>query len=207
MAAGKLIRVTGRKKKQSAIAIAKSNRRRISQMSELHYVQCLASSTVTSTTAGQVIFLSGVESGADPDQRIGKKISSVEFNCNVWINGDIASRLLRLILFRDMDCQGVLPTVLEVLDSATYQSFYNEDNRQRISILKDRTLSLSAVDNERWSHAVVKFKIKRPMSIMYIDDGAPIGSAGAGNLFLLIISETAGTANKIHTRADIRYRA
>ncbi len=205
MKRGKLFVRTGKSRPKTALAIARKNRRTITQLNEMHYVQCLASSTTTSTTAGQVIFLSGVACGPDPDERVGKKITSKEFNCNVFINGDIASRLLRLIIFRDMDCAGALPGVTDVLDSATYQSFYNENSRQRFVILKDRTLSLSATDAERWSHAVVKYKTRRPMTIKYIDDGNPINSVGDGSIFLLIISETAGTANTIHTRADIRY--
>ncbi len=197
----------GRRGRPGALALAKKNRRAISQISEFHYVECLASSTITSTTAGAVIYLSGVAAGPDPDERTGKKITSKDFKCWIHINGDIASRLLRLVLFRDMDNAGALPTVTQVLTGATYQSFYNPNNRDRFSILKDRTLSLSATDAEKDSHAVVKFRIRRPMAIKYIDDSNAVTSAGAGNLFLLVISETAGTASKIHVRADIRYRA
>lgn len=192
------------RRRPNALSLAKRNRAEILRGREMHYNES-AIQTETTATAGEIFYVSGVAVGDQVDDRTGNKISNKEHIVNIWFEGDIASRMVRLILFRDMQCQGALPAVTDVLSAANIHSQLNWANRARFSILRDRYVMLPATLNDYESHKMVKFRTKRPMNIEYITDAEAVTGAGKGNVFLLVISLVAGTADKLRYVYTIKF--
>ncbi len=195
---------SARVQKRSAIRIAKSNRKRISELTELHYNE-MAIQTTTTTVAGSVFYLSGIAVGNQVDDRIGSKIAMKEFRLNLWVEGDIASRMIRVIVFRDMHAQGASPAVTDVLSSASYRSQLNWANRARFSVLSDRIIRCNAVANDYDAFKFLKYSTKRPMNLEYVSDAEADTGAGKGAIFMLLISHIAGTANTIKYNATQKF--
>lgn len=194
----------GFRRKQGALALARKNRAEIAKGREMHYNESAINTTAT-TTAGAVIYTSGVAVGDQVDDRTGNKVSSKEHIVRVWFEADVLSRMVRLIFFRDMQCQGALPVVTDVLSAGNIHSQFNWANRARFVILKDRYVMLPSNAGDVEAHKMVKFSTRRSMNLEYITDSEAIAGAGKGACFLLIISLTAGTADKVRYVNTIKF--
>ncbi len=191
--------------KKTALVIAKQNRRKISEMSEMHYIQN-SRVILTSATVGLCYYVSGTPLGDDAEEdRTGNKVTSKWYRCRVWFNGDIASRRVRVIMFRDMNCQGAVPAVTDVLEAAQLESGYNWNNRARFSILSDKQISLPSqiADVEAYKH--IQYKTTRSMKLEYISAAEAVTGAGKGAIFMLIISSVNGTADAIRYVYDMKF--
>jgi len=113
------------------------------------------SSGVIPSTAGNTYMLNNIAQGDNDNQRNGNKISLLRLK----VLGEISlpttttvanmSDTVRIIFFKDKQCNGVQATVASILDSANVFSFYNEDNipenfPKRFTILYDKFHTINA---------------------------------------------------------------
>jgi hypothetical protein len=156
--------------------------------------------------SGSVVNLSNIAQGTDVSQRDGDSIlaQKLTFRGFVIPGATAAKNFLRMIIFRDMQQDGVDPTpaqVLEVTGSSTaisspisYFGAYGK-NRHRYQILLDRTY-MAALATERsqlfdeWSHT-----FSQGSHILYDATAGADASNREGALFMLLISDNTGVGN------------
>lgn len=191
-------------KERSALKIAKQNRRKINQITELHHSDMNLDLT-TMSTAGEVIYLSPITQGDEVEHRSGNKVTTKFVKFTFWNTGDIASKMVRMIIFRDMQCQGALPGVTDVLTSADIRAYYNWNNRARFRILRDRTYNLTTTDADVEARKLVTYTSRKNMAIEFITTAGAIAAAGKGSIFVLVISLVNGTADKWYVGSEITF--
>lgn len=155
---------------------------------------------------GTVYHLSNILQGDTSSSREGNsvKLSSIYVTGSIGLGtGATSSQRVRLILFRDNDNQGALPTVTSVLLSALISSPMALTNPGRFSVLMDKTYMVYTANSGPSSLSVKKY-IKNKYHIKYGGNAGTIADARTGNLFLLAISDT--TANDPFLVYDVRLR-
>ncbi len=91
-----------------------------------------------------------IAEGNGESQRIGRKIvvKSILWNMRVKLAGQTASAstgdVARIILYQDKQTNGATAAVLDVLETADFQSFRNLANTGRFNILMDKKISLTS---------------------------------------------------------------
>ncbi len=179
-----------------ALAMAKSNRRKINmQMEEKHWP--LNTQAITTATIGAVYPLSRIAVGDTDTARDGNKITAKRLRVRIHSIGDILSRFVRFIIFVDHQQHGADPTVTDVLINPLYNSNLEIHNKGRFRILMDRTMRLSGVATDYDSYKQMVYDRRLSFPISYISDAGDEPSQGKNCVFLLVISQTIGTANKI----------
>ncbi len=126
-------------------------RRRRRVMGEIKFHDLDIDDAVVSTggTIAEDSCLTIAEGNGESD-RIGRKITvrSIHWKYSMQMPNQSqaanASEDLRIILYLDKQTNGAAATVLNILESADYQSFRNLSNSGRFQILHDRTYSLNA---------------------------------------------------------------
>lgn len=99
--------------------------------------------------AGSVVLLSGVATGTDFTNRVGRKIlmNKFLFRASAYPISTTTSPIgdvLRLMLVYDTQSNGALPAIADVLQAASYQSPMNLNNRDRFKVLWDQFCSIGA---------------------------------------------------------------
>lgn len=162
----------------------------------------LAAATYPMDTTGSVTLLNTVAQGAAVTQRVGKKIVMKGLQCrgNMFNNSTGLWNDAAFMVVYDKRPTGALPTVTDILVSASSNSMNNDANAGRFSILKrhDCVLlgnttaaanltDLSVVDSTWWldlKSKPVTYKAAGTGAIGDIEEGAlylvTIGSAVAG---------------------------
>ncbi len=92
-----------------------------------------------------------IPQGVSEKQRIGRKctIKSIgwRFECSLAEQdaqpNPETNDVLRVIMYQDKQCNGATAAVLDILESADYQSFNNLANSSRFRTLMDRTYDLN----------------------------------------------------------------
>jgi len=88
-----------------------------------------------------------VPQGTDVSSRIGNKISlkSVHIRAHAYLDvqtTQLSNGLLRVIVFVDKQSMGYTATVTDILASAYMNSHYNNNNKDRFIILKDKLIDI-----------------------------------------------------------------
>ncbi len=91
-----------------------------------------------------------IQQGTGEDERIGRKctIKSIEWRFTLSLpeqtNLALANDSLRIILYQDKQANGATAAVTDILEVASFLSFYNPVNQGRFRIFYDRTITLNA---------------------------------------------------------------
>lgn len=108
--------------------------------------------TGTIVTAGAVTpTVNIIPQGVLENNRVGRKctIKSIMWRYDVVLTPVTASvdttDMVRIIMFLDKQCNGATAAVLDILETADYQSFNNLSNTGRFRILMDKTHVLQAM--------------------------------------------------------------
>ncbi len=192
-------------KATQALAIAKRTRRQLSYALDVKSWRVDATA-FTSATAGAIYLLSGIAQGDDDLQRIGNKIMTKRILFQVHAFGDILSRMVRVILFVDKAQHGTAPAITDLLEAASYTALLKSVNvPERFRILMDRTMRLSGSATDYDAYKIMTYKRNIRIPIHYIGDSAASGSMGKNTLYVAILSQTAGTANKLSYQIKLSY--
>lgn len=149
-----------------------------------------AAGTGTVTSAGVVIPLTLLGTGTGDQARTGVSVKAYSNVMRLTISNNPASVLnnsrVRVIMFKDTQTNGVLPTVTEVLESADPQSPMKNSNLPRFKKFYDKFHYVSQNDNNNSQHVVSK---KFEHHIGYTGTNNTIAELIKGGLFMLLIGE------------------
>jgi len=166
-------------------------------------------------TTGTVTLLSGVATGTDFTNRIGRKVVFKSFLIQGLVNiqdNTVAANLSRVMIVYDTQPNGALPAVTDVLLASDATAPLNLNNRDRFRVLMDKRYVTGVTDNTA-TQAIADRTVAGPLvkykkiNLETIFDGttAAIADIQSGSIFLLTIgTATAGAATIL--RATIRLR-
>lgn len=123
----------------------------ISLQQELKFKDTVSTDAIVSATGGIAIGPNLVVQGTGEEERIGRKIiiRSIAARFQVVLpsqtNADDLNGgdTIRIIIFVDKQANGANATVLDILETATYDSFRNLANKNRFNILIDKWTTLN----------------------------------------------------------------
>ncbi len=162
---------------------------------------CDARQQLIPNSTGSVFGISLVAQGTDIVNRLGEEIhpKELDIRCRVQIGSSTIPVTVRIIVFRDRNCNGSVPTVVDVLDvqnpatTSQYNYFnFQGDDMPRFDILSDEHFALApnSDQNQVWL-TKIKFPETEDNHIHYLGTGAVTTAAGKGSLFALVISDVA----------------
>jgi len=115
---------------------------------ELKFVDTVTSAA--GTAAGAVTLLNGVAQGTDYNQRIGRKFTMKSIMCRFGISygtgaavGSVGN-IVRILIFYDCQTNLNTPAVTDVLQTASYLSPMNLNNRDRFIVICDKRFVLQS---------------------------------------------------------------
>lgn len=141
---------------------------------------------------GTVTPVSQIVQGLDFTNRVGDsiKLQYVQFHYRIFKNPTATQTVVRIILFRDNDCQGATPAIGDLLQATgtavaplTFRDFLN---RKRFAILHDK---LSTVNSTGESTFTVSFETAHEGHILFLGTAANAASQGKGSMFVAVVSD------------------
>lgn len=153
--------------------------------SELHYLDTTETDNVSSS--GDISGLTLMATGDTDVTREGNKILAHDVYVRGYaqIHTSALQSIVRIILFVDKECDGVAPTVANVLQTTSYLSPLNQNFSKRFVVLHDRSMALNDTGE---NSKPFKFYVKVPFHIHYDGTSANITDAKENQIFLLLIS-------------------
>ncbi len=170
------------------------------------------------SSVGQIVNLSVIAQGTTESTRIGRKcaINAIMVRIHAYIvsaaNLNNGSDVMRIMIIQDKQVNGAEFGVLDVLETANFQSFRNLANVQRFNILKDWKIVLNAsggVGDGTTNHTVKSMVdqncyIKRNITIEYSGPNGSITETKSNGLFILFITAHGFTA--VTYRSRLRFK-
>ncbi len=122
--------------------------KRIVNVERKYYDVTIADSAVAS--AGEITDLSGIAQGDTSITRDGDSLKPLGFNIRYKLTGDTNATfdtVVRYILFRMKHENSVVPTVADILEGALPEAQFNFTERDRFTVLDDKTHVLHVADS------------------------------------------------------------
>lgn len=170
----------------------------------------LASASYALNTTGSVTLIATIAQGAAVTQRIGKKVMLKSIQIHGYCSSDSTTTTApgALLVIYDKRPTGSVPTVGDILDSASSQSFMNDANSGRFRVLMRRDYVLAGnvtTAGQQTSTSILPvqefLKVNRQAVFKAAGTGA-IGDIEEGALYLVSIGNlAAGTADANATLA------
>lgn len=176
-------------------------------------VQTTATLATALSSAGLVITLTQqISQGDTLSQRTGNQISLLGVETRfTLVNTNVALSpvLFRVLLFQDTQNLGVLPAVTDILQTASYDSFYNlqeQYQQKRFKILDDYMYS-SCVggSNQAWVHEVKLRTARLNTQVTYQGTANANAANGRNAIFALIISSATLAGQAYDYNTLVRY--
>jgi len=156
--------------------------------------------------------LVNVVAGTGESQRVGRKITIKSIHMRYIAQLSNTSNPsgtddgLRVIVYWDKQCNGATAAVTDILETAEYLSFNNLSNKNRFSILMDKTVDISATagaydgTNDQFGQKAVtrSFHKKVNIPVEYSSTTGGLTEIRSNNIGLLAISD-AGAINMGYT--------
>jgi len=154
-------------------------------------------------TTGTVTLLTGVATGSDYTDRIGRAIDirTVQVRGMVApVDSVISDTLARIMIVYDKMPTGALPAITAILTASESSAYMNLSNRDRFFVLADEFFAVAATNNTATQavagsptcHVV---DIYRPLNLpaIYNGTGGTIASIQSGAIYLVTVgNEAAG---------------
>lgn len=161
-------------------------------------------SAISATGAMASTNLFQISQGVGDIQRIGRKIMLKKWNIRyaygIEAKNNGLNDILRVIIGIDHQCNGAVPAVLDILETATYRSFRNLANKGRFTILSDKFHPVEHPAGGPASTTTTLFaesegyvQLNLPMNLPIEFDGVvgTIVDLTSNNVFILLISKNA----------------
>ncbi len=92
--------------------------------------------------------INGIAQGTSESERIGRKCAIKSIDWKIALQkassqNTTADDVARIILYLDKQANGAAPAILDLLETADFQSHYNLSNSNRFRILMDRTTAVN----------------------------------------------------------------
>lgn len=154
--------------------------------------------------AGTMFYLSGVAQGTDQSTRNGNSIKYVQqfIRGSMVISPSANTSIVRMILFKDNDNQGAVPTAADLLANADVNGQLSQFNGKRFTIIRDKCYSLD-INNRRT--LTYKFFMKGGFHIKYGGSSATVSSQKENGIFLFIITNESTNLPSITYNSRIRF--
>lgn len=152
-------------------------------------------------TNGTVVPCSLIVQGLDFNNRIGDsiKMQNIQFRYRVFRGIGATTSVVRIMLVRDLDCQGATPTVGSIIENGTLGTAQAPTspirflNRKRFAVLYDNLTVVTTTD--------IGFSDTISMAheghILFLGTTAAAASQGKGSLFVLVVSDEAANTPSI----------
>ncbi len=146
-------RIRRRPAKKSTAAIAKKNRRDISQLKsnlDWKFKDTIVDDAVVSTTGTVQPQIFVIGNGDTSNQKDGLKIVIKKVSCRFQFtlpsstDKDAAADTLRIMLLKDKQANGALPAVAQILTGTDIFDFREPPNKRRFTVLFDKTVSINS---------------------------------------------------------------
>lgn len=162
-------------------------------------------SAITYSNAGTITLLSTIAQGVTLADRVGLDVTPDSLVIRQDVNFT-ATGSVRVIFFQDRLCAGTLPTVLDVLTTATDNSNYNATNQlnKRHKILADYTVYGVLTTNTQFSQQ--RRTMRKINKVKYLDGTAVIGGSGSGSIFVLRLTNLAATQPTDSLTWELKFR-
>jgi hypothetical protein len=149
-------------------------------------------------TSGIVIGLSFIRQGTAWNQRIGNSIRLLKwvFRASLKSHPTPVTTTARMIVFSDMNNNGVFPSVAEVLEAANPWSPYQHSFLQRFAVLSDRMFPISQQGDPNFA---VEIEEPTNFHVYYEGDSGTNSMYRNNNLFILLISDQPGATAPVWT--------
>lgn len=159
--------------------------------------------------------LLSIAQGTGESQRIGRKITlkSIGWKFEMTLPSTTliaqTSASVRLIFVLDKQCNGTAPSVAQVLEDSSYQSFNNLSNKSRFRTLMDRNYTIESpaiVDGVSSVPGKIQDSFYKKCNIPIEYDGVTGGltEIRSNNLFVLLLGAGVQTVT-MTSRMRIRY--
>ncbi len=170
-------------------------------------------------TAGTIFSTNLIPQGVTEQTRVGRKVTlrSISWRYKITLPEIDAvaspgpSDVVRCIVYIDKQTNKALSTVIQYLELADYQSFFNLSNKSRFTTLMDRSYNmnyktLASADASQFSSSessvIGKFHRKLNLPIEFDSTAGAITEITSNNVVILLISQVAACAlvSKIRVR-------
>lgn len=210
MAYRKFKRSGGRRKKYGGRSIARkalNMARRVKSMVNVEYKLKDVTASTTTSSAGAVVHLSPIAPGTDANERDGISVKATKLfvRGDISMNASAATSAMRIILFIDKQFNGALPTVAQILATASVVSPLNitTTSADRFKILSDKVFTLS---NNGTQSRIVKMYKRLSNHIRFDTSGtSPPTGCLDGQICMLHISNEATNVPSFVYYSRLRY--
>jgi len=160
---------------------------------ELKYVD-VAITGQQATPGGILTLLNGIAPGTGASQRIGKKIlmKSILFRAAVGGNSGTFTipfqGSVRFLIIQDKQTNATAPTVAQILEIATGTSPMNMDNRERFTVLANKSIPI----DQSGGHQSGKVSVYKRLNLPTFFNAGTAGTVAditSGSVYLLLIAE------------------
>jgi len=171
------------------------------------------------STTGNTLLLSGVATGTDYTNRIGRRIVLRSLFMRGFISLDPTAtaaipQLGRVIIVQDKNPNsGSTFAVTDLLDTASSTSQLNMSNRDRFNILSDKQYAFGFFSNVAtqaiaMGPAIYPYKkyIKLNIPVTFSGTGNTISSIAENAIFVMFIGSVAASANDLQAVMSVRVR-
>ncbi len=161
---------------------------------------------ITPSSAGVINYISNVAQGDTNATRDGNQIMVNDFltRFTTSMHATATVTFVRFIIFKDIQSNGVLPTVAELLRGASVTSALNIVNGRRFTVLYDKLYSMDDIKSHS-SQAKV-FRNLGSLKIRYLDSTANQAGAGTNALYVCAVSSEATNTPTIAFDFRLRFR-
>jgi len=167
----------------------------------------LFNNTAGSTT-GVIFGLSLIAQGDTSLSREGLQIKpkNMQYRFRITQNTGATTSFVRIMIFRDKDQTGVsLPTVTQLMESDSVDSFTEHDTRPRFTILRDMVIPMSINGASRVHFIKGMINLGKRSKIWYLGTAASQGSQGKNNLYCYVVSSEAVQTVNLSLNFRLRY--
>lgn len=161
------------------------------------------------TQTGVLTLLSGLAQGTDVGNRVGDviKVTKISWFGRLALASAVTTfSTVRLIMFRDMEIQGSVPVLADIMEtttgSSTVRSPLNFINRKRFSIMWDQMVVLDATS--RFSE-VIRGEITLNKAVRYRGTGNTVAATAEGTIYWLFISDETTNAPALAVYTQLQF--
>lgn len=167
----------------------------------------LANATYACDTTGSVTLLSGVATGTDLTDRIGRKImlKSVQVRGTIMnTDSNTSDQMARVMVVYDKQPTGTAPAITAILTAARAEAFNNLDNRDRFSVIFDTKVAVAGISDTATQsfagsptvHAIDEYR-RLKHEVIFSGTGATAASISSGALWLVTVGTRAAASGSI----------
>lgn len=164
-----------------------------------------ADNQVSVTTTAQTILLFAPIQGTTDSTRVGDsvKITNIQARFQAQINPSATNTFLRVMLVIDHSPNGAQFSITDLLASSSTDSFRNVDYGNRFTVLMDKRMVLTSVNNP--IEVFDYYKDKLQYHIEFGSNSGTITSLHKGAINLVVVSSEATNAPALDHKIRFRY--